>query len=289
MSIDAIAISEVDEKCLSWQQGDAFFGETLSFVHVADLSKPLTENAELEARAGYNPKESLTSIGTKVPGLVIISQTCDLIRSACDRPYVQVAALQTANEVLLRQVRRNMRPSLAFVPALEKSLLVANLDAIMTIEKSVLTGFSKDAFVRGLNDDAQIRDFAECISRRFTRFAFPDNFVAAVEPIQAYVKAKHDKQNDEGRMLRAVREIRVIATPAWDASNPNIEFLFVRRDEEPDTEKFYSGVASLVQNFDRPNSSEILRSELLPWPNFPPRHMSRVIGSILTTCPAPSF
>ena len=138
MPIDAAAVSEVDIECSTWQQGDAFVGKGLTFVHVADLAKPLTDNASLEAAAGFEIGQSLAAIGTPIPGLVIISQTCDLIRSAADRSYVQVAALRKVEKSVLKEVQRGFRPRLSFIPGLEANALVADLNAIMTVEKSVL-------------------------------------------------------------------------------------------------------------------------------------------------------
>ena len=249
MPIDAAAISEVDAECSTWRQGDAFVGEGLTFVHVADLAKPLTGNASLEAEAGFETDQSLASIATKIPGVVVISQTCDLIRSAADRSYAQIAALRTVEKSFLKEVQRGFRPRFAFIPGLEAYSLVADLDAIMTVEKSVLTGIAKEYFVRGLSDDTQVRDFAECISRRFSRFAFPDDFAAAVGPLQAYIRAKHNKQSDDGHMLRAIREIRVAATPAWDATNPRIEFLFVCNPGVYLSEKLDAAAGRLVEKF----------------------------------------
>jgi hypothetical protein len=68
MPIDAAAVSEVDAECSTWQQGDAFVGEGLTFVPVADLTKPLTENASLEAEAGFETSQSLAPIGTQFRG-----------------------------------------------------------------------------------------------------------------------------------------------------------------------------------------------------------------------------
>jgi hypothetical protein len=112
-----------------------------------------------------------------------------------------------------------------------------------------LTGIAKELFVRGLTNDAQVREFAECISRRFSRFAFPDDFAAAVDPLQAYIKAKHNKQSDDGDMLRVIREIRVVATPSWDATSPNIEFLFVLNPGAYSSQKLHEGIGRLVEKF----------------------------------------
>ena len=45
------------------------------------------------------------------------------------------------------------------------------------------------------------------------------------------MSSKHAKESPEGLALRALREIRVRAAPAWDAEEVELTFLFVRDEE----------------------------------------------------------
>ncbi len=47
-------------------------------------------------------------------------------------------------------------------------------------------------------------------------------------PLTRRMSKKHGARSEEGRALRALREIRVRAEPAWDASEVALLFLFVR-------------------------------------------------------------
>jgi hypothetical protein len=47
---------------------------------------------------------------------------------------------------------------------------------------------------------------------------------------------KHDKQSDEGRALRALREICVRAAPSWDAPSVELTFWFIHAEEAMDFE-----------------------------------------------------
>ncbi|CAM3179664.1 hypothetical protein G4177_29700 [Corallococcus sp. ZKHCc1 1396] len=47
---------------------------------------------------------------------------------------------------------------------------------------------------------------------------------------------KHDKDSPEGRGLRALREIRVQATPGWDEGSIELFFWFIRHEDTPDFE-----------------------------------------------------
>ncbi len=47
------------------------------------------------------------------------------------------------------------------------------------------------------------------------------------------LQAKHTKSSDEGAALRALREIRVQASPSWNASDIELMFWFIRNEDEP--------------------------------------------------------
>ena len=128
-AIDAGRETEVDAALKTWRQGDAIIGESLGFLYISDLSKPLSPSARNEAESGFAEGENLASIGSVVPGFVVVSQTCDLLKPCVDWPFVQLAALQEAPNDLEKQVRKGMRPSFASVPALVNRRLVANLFA----------------------------------------------------------------------------------------------------------------------------------------------------------------
>lgn len=77
-------------------------------------------------------------------------------------------------------------------------------------------------------DDAEARRLALALARKRARVAFPDDFVVFAMPLMSRMSSKHDKQSDEGRALRALREIRVRAEPSWDADEVKLAFWFIR-------------------------------------------------------------
>jgi hypothetical protein len=97
---------EFDRILLRWQQGDAILGDHLSFIHVADLSKPLT----VEARELAKSDAGVTVVATKIAGGVIVTQTCDIVRASEYSPYVQIAALMEVSEAFYAEVARGQRP-----------------------------------------------------------------------------------------------------------------------------------------------------------------------------------
>jgi hypothetical protein len=72
----------------------------------------------------------------------------------------------------------------------------------------------------------------EALARKRSRFAFPDDFNEFARELQKRMQKRHDKADDDGVGLRALREIRVRAAPAWDAERVELMFWFIRAEED---------------------------------------------------------
>ena len=216
-------VGQVDEALRLWRQGDCVLGE-LWFLFRLNVDKPLTDAAIAAAAEGSENAE------TEVLGLMVATQTCDIVRSCKGRPYVEVCPLVKVDKDYLSEIRRNRRPNYAFVPGVEAKGLVADLDRIMTVEKSVVASWNR---ISGCPDDNDIRNLSQALARKRARKAFPEDFVTLVYKLQKRLSDKHNKNSEEGRALRALREIRVCAAPSWDAEQVEIMFLFIRNEEEP--------------------------------------------------------
>jgi hypothetical protein len=223
---DSNEAKRIDAALKEWRQGDLALDE-FWFVHVGDASVPLSEAA---AQADDEGVQAFTS---EVAGLVVVTQTCDIVRSCTSRPYLEVAPLMQVSEDDLRTVKRGRRPAHATLPSLENDRLVADLDRVMTVEKSIVASWKRTP---GYTDDAEGRAFAQALARKRVRFAFPDDFTTFAKKLQSRLADKHDKATDEGRGLRVLREIRVHAFPSWDAPQVDIHFWFVRDDRDADFE-----------------------------------------------------
>lgn len=231
---DSDEVKRIDAALQEWRQGDIALDESW-FVHVGDPSVPLTEAA---AQVDDTEIQALTS---DVRGLVVVTQTCDVVRNCVVRPYIEVAPLVQISEDDFRTVKRGRRPAHAMLPAVEKDLLVADLDRVMTVEKSIVAKWTRTP---GYTLDADGRCFAQALARKRVRFAFPDDFTTLMKKLQGRLTCKHDKSTDEGCALRVLREIRVHAAPSWDASQVNVFFWFVRNDA--DAERFGKSWAELL-------------------------------------------
>lgn len=160
-----------------------------------------------------------------VDGLVALTQTCDIVRPADKRPYVEFAPLVEVDADRYADIARGASPAYALVPALSNRRLVADLDRVMTVHKDVVRTWTRTP---GWTTDGEVRDFAKALARKRARFAFPDDFVALVSKLQDRVRRKHGRASEEGEALRALDEIRVLATPSWDAPAVDLHFHFIR-------------------------------------------------------------
>jgi hypothetical protein len=206
----------LDKALESWRQGDFVIG-SLGIVVRFDPHFPIRP---------VDPDEPSDSdlYEEDVEGLVLLTQTCDVVRKASDRPYVEVGPLVRVEEGALQNIRKGNSPRHAYVPGAASRMLVADLDRVMTVEKGLLANWTREA---GCPTDQDQRDFAEALARKRARFAYPDDFVSLVKPLQDRVTQKHAKESPEGKCLRALREIRVKATPHWDDRSISLLFWFI--------------------------------------------------------------
>lgn len=271
MQSDEAQDSEIatDKALADWRQGDCVLGEHW-FVHRIDVERPLTEAARQAAAASSDLAE------TAVAGLVVVSQTCDIVRGCKDRSFAEVSPLVEVSPQDLALIRSKKRPSYALVPALASRCLVADLDRTMTVEKSLIGRWER---VPGCRTDEESRAFAEALARKRKRFAFPDDFNALVKRLQARLVDKHGRESDEGRALRALREIRVQATPSWSATNVSLMFWFIPHSENGDSMPSHAQLESWlklvtpsgrfrrvhgqIQTLERLRASEYLASDQL--------------------------
>jgi hypothetical protein len=233
----------------AWRQGDAILGNHLRFVHVADLTRPLTaESKELAIS-----ENGIVAVGSTLAGGIIVTQTCDIVRNPDEYPFVQAAALIEISQSEYTEIVKGQRPNFAAVPGLADRFLVARLDLITTAEKTLLVNAPQNAIVRGCRSDAEQMAFAECLSRKYSRFAFPDDFTRAVAKVQKKLREKHSSSGDNGEAFRALSEIRVAAIPSWDAKEPELLFLFVRSEtaSHVEVEIAQRVIGSLMEKFDK--------------------------------------
>lgn len=217
-------LDDINKALSDWRQGDCVVGEHW-FVYRYNSQNPITIENQIPESDNCDLMEK------EVKGFAVITQTCDLVRDCKTRPFIEVSPLVEVDEGNLDQIRKGRKPQYAFIPGVADLSLVADLDRVMTVEKSVVATWTRTP---GSDSNNKRKQIAQALARKRIRFAFPDDFHDLVKKLQSRLQEKHDKQSDEGEALRALREIRVRAVPDWNSDKvEELMFYFIRNQDEP--------------------------------------------------------
>lgn len=255
---DSSIYAQVDGAMQAWRQGDV--AQANSFVHLADLSRPVTTASIQAGQSAASSSSAVARITTAVDGLVVITQTCDIRRSSLQRPYIEVCPLVHVDPTIAASAAAGERPNYAAIPALGDSA-VADLDRVMTVEKGWL---SSATIVSGWNTDQEIRRFQAAVARRYQRFAFPDDFTMSMNRLRDKIISRHGKgTSPEGQLFAVLKQIRVSADPHWSANEIDVKLSFILDsgvlsdipNDVGDTERFNETLRWLLDG--RRSSSDI--------------------------------
>ena len=221
-------LDELHQQLGDWRQGDYFAGDALPMVLLFRRTEPATAETAVLADEDETGDEILLG-ELSFDHLVIVSQTCDVVEHPGSAPYVTLAPIVRIEvEARASEARRGYMPRYAPVPGVADDAF-ADLDLHLTIEKPVLRGVAK---ATGLRDDDEIRRFQDVTERHASRFAFPSEMTSAFEPLRKRIREKKDKDSFEGRALRLVDDIRLLATPNWDADKIDVDLFFLLRSRD---------------------------------------------------------
>jgi hypothetical protein len=234
-----------------WQQGDIVYIAGLPFVFMADLRNPLTDPSKefLSGEGQVAPDNPYAAVTIDVKGFVVISQTCDLIRDFTDAPTVQLATIEKVSPSVFAGVKKRTTIRYLFLPELEPELIVANLDQVLTVEKAILLAIKPKQRKCAVRNDVEAQILSEGIARKFSRFAFPDEFTEALSKFRNSIIGRHDKNSQAGRTFQALKEIRVANSNGWADLKSEIEFLFLFENDEDITQECGSCIDDLMNHF----------------------------------------
>ena len=233
-----------------WRQGDIV--ELGAFVWLAEPQLALTSQSAMIDNKG------LSSVVAEIDQMVIVSQTCDIVRDCRQRPFLLLSPVVRLEEPHAGAARRGTSPRFIPVPGLGNNYF-ANLDTVVTAEKSVLLNLEPK---RGLLNELWQRRFGDGVARVFSRFAFPDHLSIALRGLVNRVKSKHDRNSPEGRALRALEEIRVTGSPSWNAQEIHVFISFSpsTREEANDAMSDEEWKRIIGEWLDRAKTHGVIRS-----------------------------
>ena len=223
---DAADVERIEKALREWRQGDATLDVGTFLVHLADKRTPLTNEArDAVARGDVDSCEDVFEVLSPVKGLVVISQSCDIVRECSRSECVEVSALvRVEDDVTFEAVRKRRRLRYAYLPGLADRKLVADLEKTMSVEKAVVAGWSR---IEGCRTDRERATFAEALARKRGRFAFPDEFNVGLRGFRDRVRRVEGKKTPAGDLVAALDEIRVQASPHWGAAKVTVFFWFL--------------------------------------------------------------
>lgn len=201
--MSAVSSDEVVDLAMhAWRQGDYVIGD-VDFFFVDHAG-----NVVAELCRGY----------------MVVSQTCDIVRSVSDREFLEVAALTEIPASKWPMVKKGQVPRFAAVLPLSAERLAADLDRVMTVTKHLVAAWGRTA---GCSSEVEERSLRYALGRKRTRPAFPDDLNGVLEPLRKRWVEKHNKSSAEGRALSTMREIRIAAAPSWDASTAAVTIYLI--------------------------------------------------------------
>lgn len=242
---DAADVERIDKALGAWRQGDATLDAGTFVVHLANKHAPLTDEArDAIARGEVDASEDVFEVLSPVEGLVVVSQSCDIVRECSRSECVEVSPLIfVEDDRTFEDIRKRRRTRYAYLPGLADRKLVADLERTMTVEKAVVAGWSR---VAGCPTDRERATFAEALARKRRRFAFPDEFNAGLRKFRDRLRRVEGKKTPDGNVLAALDEIRVQASPDWGAPNVSVFFWFLtERDKIAD----FAAARGIVANW----------------------------------------
>lgn len=199
----------VEKRLQQWRQGD----------YALDVGGFLFAEIAEEARA-FDAHEA----SDEVAGLVVISQTCDVVRLTDDKRYVAVSPLVAKASGQWKQIASGRYPSLTSLEHAPEGMYV-DLARIMSVSKQLLASWDRHP---GFTAPERAIRFAAAIERKMGRFAFPDDFDKATKPFQDRVRERHSKPDSPiGKIYRSIDQLRFLASPHWEAEAVEITMLAV--------------------------------------------------------------
>lgn len=168
--------------------------------------------------------ESLTELLTP-SGVVILSQTCDVVRDPRSRPNVLVAPiLGDPTKQQLSDARRGRAPLLLYLPPVSDAAeKVADLQHASSVPKSFLLGkvlLSRHTTADSAADAAHL---GSRIGRTYARFAFPDEIHEVADALAKKARETSGSSKPFGRVIDYVEDLRLKANH-WDAPERILTF-----------------------------------------------------------------
>ena len=203
-----------DESLQDWRQGD--FAVDVGGFLFAGVA---------ECGDAFEAEEHVDGI----VGLVVISQTCDIVRKTGGRHFIAVCPLIKVHAGELSAIKKGRRPYLTDVENTDE-MVFADLRRIMSIDKAVVCRWERQS---GFKAEVSRVRFAAALERKFGQFAFPDEFDRALKTFRERVWSRHNKiQSKPGMVYRSLAQIRFRSDPDWSTEKRTISVVAIMHEKQ---------------------------------------------------------
>lgn len=200
------------EKLRAWRQGD----------YTTDLKSAIT----LEGIDDGSPD----ILDKDAEGVIVTSQTCDIVNLGAGREYITVVPLVKATASMVIDAEKGVTPSLAALEEPPAPDVVADLNRPVSVRKEYVAGWSRK---EGFASDERRARFADILARKAGRFAFPDDFARHVlGSLRERARKAAGKDSEQGHAYASIASIRASAHPGWDAADVAVGFFFILEPED---------------------------------------------------------
>ena len=207
-----LRVVDLDKPLQNWRQGD----------FALDVGGFLFANTAEDD--GLFDAEQTTE---NIVGLIVISQSCDIVRRTGGRFHLAVCPLIKVPSNEISAIQKGRRPYLTEVENAAKDVF-ADLRRVMSVHKNVVHTWKRQA---GFTNDITRRRFAAALERKFRQFAFPDEFDQATKQFRERVWSRYCKiESEPGKVYRSLVQIRFCAEPNWTAERRKIKVVAIMKD-----------------------------------------------------------
>jgi hypothetical protein len=197
--LDETQARELVERLRSqeWDQGSLLDQRIDLFI--ANLRHPATAEGRRAAERGNDaPTAVVFEMTSKGPGMVVVSQRCDIVANPTVEPLCEAVPL-----VVWPEGAQLPRPNSSRYFLIDRATrLVADQTRRVSFEKSLLPDRNAPNLFK---EDALLRSFRAWCARRYSRLAFPDDFVLTVGRALDRAIAHLNEDRDEAQAVHSWR------------------------------------------------------------------------------------
>lgn len=200
---------------------------TASIVHTGCVNVRQGDVVALASVVIASDNESGTETLPTPHGVVVLSQTCDVVQPTKSRCLVAPVFEAEASEVsAARKGRKPLHLYWQSAPQIGSGTMLADMEVATSVPKTALVGREILARAADHTSGSQASDVAARVGRAFNRFPFPDEVHPVFQKLRARVQDKAGGKGSFGRVMDLLDDLRVSADQ-WNRPGRRLRLLIL--------------------------------------------------------------